>query len=253
MRIELLPSSLPSSAAQFLVSFLIDDQIAIDAGSVGFLADLGRQRRVGHVFLTHEHLDHVASLPILLENVYEPGPQAVEVLAPARVLEALRRDLFNGRLWPDFFALSRPDDRFVTSHTIEPFRPVERAGYTVTPIPVSHGVETMGYVVSDGATTVAFPSDTGPTAAIWDHLRTLPDLRAVFLEVSFPDALASLAAATGHHCPTTFAAELANLSPEVRCIVVHRKARYADQIARELAALDLPNAELVEPGRVYEW
>ncbi len=74
MRVELLPSSVPASEAQFLVSFLIDDTVAIDAGSLGLLADLDRQRGVRHVFLTHEHVDHIASLPIFLENVYDPGP-----------------------------------------------------------------------------------------------------------------------------------------------------------------------------------
>jgi hypothetical protein len=32
---------------------------------------------------------------------------------------------------------------------------------------------------------------------------------------------------------------------------VHRKARYADVIAAELAALGLPGVELVEQGREY--
>jgi hypothetical protein len=35
--------------------------------------------------------------------------------------------------------------------------------------------------------------------------------------------------------------------------VVHRKPRFADEIAAELAALNLPNVELVEPGRTYEF
>lgn len=253
MRIELLPSSLPPSAAQFLVSFLVDDEIVIDAGAIGLLADLDRQRRVRHVFLTHEHLDHVASLPILLENVYEPGRQAVEVLASAHVLDVLQRDLFSGRLWPDFFALSRSEAAFLQPSVVESLRPVHRAGLAITPVPVSHGVPTLGYVVSDGSIAVAFPSDTGPTAVLWDHLRGVVGLRAVFLEVSFPDALADLAAATGHHCPATFAVERKKIPADVRCIVVHRKARYAETIARELAALDLPNVELVRPGHAYEW
>jgi hypothetical protein len=53
---------------------------------------------------------------------------------------------------------------------IEPLRPITRAGLTVTPVPVSHGVDTIGLVVDDGRTAVAFPSDTGPTACFWEHL-----------------------------------------------------------------------------------
>ena len=58
---------------------------------------------------------------------------------------------------------------------------------------------------------------------------------------------------TGHHYPASFAAEIQKLTPHVRWIVVHRKPRFADQIAAELTALALPNVELVVPGRVYEF
>ena len=66
MKVELLPSSLPPTEAQFLVSFLVNDTVTIDAGPLGLLSDLRKQERVRHVFLTHEHIDHIATLPILL-------------------------------------------------------------------------------------------------------------------------------------------------------------------------------------------
>jgi ribonuclease BN (tRNA processing enzyme) len=253
MKVELLPSSFPPSEAQFLVSFLVDGEVAIDAGAVGLLADLGRQERVRHVFITHEHVDHIASLPILLENVYQPGPECVEVLAAADVLEFLHRDVFNGRVWPDFFALSSGVDRFVQGTVLEPRVPVVRAGKTFTPLSVAHGCDTLGLLVDDGTVAVAFPSDTGPTQEIWERAAATGRLRAVFLEASFPDALADLARETGHHCPATFAAEVRRLPRDVRVIVVHRKARYAAAIAREIAALGLPNVEFVRPGHVYEF
>lgn len=252
MRIELLPSSLAAGDGQFLTTYLVDETVAIDAGSLGLLADLGRQRRVRHIFITHEHLDHVATLPIFLENVYEPGPDSPEVLALHEVLACLRTDVFNGRIWPDFFALSTPEAAFVAATELQPFRPVARAGLTITPVPVSHGVATLGLVVEDGRSAVAFPSDTGPTEALWRHLATVPNLRAVFLEATFPAALAGLAQETAHLCTATFAAELAKLSRDIRWIVVHRKPRYAAEIAREIAALGLPNVELVQPGHVYD-
>ena len=126
MRIELLPSSIPSSDAQFLVSFIINDSVAIDAGSIGLLADLERQRAIRHVFITHEHLDHIASLAILLENVYEPGPDCIELLAAPEVLEFLHSDVFNGRVWPDFFELSSPENAFLRTTVLEPMVPVVR-------------------------------------------------------------------------------------------------------------------------------
>jgi len=253
MKVELLPSSVPATEAQFLVSFLVNDAVAIDAGPLGLLSDLRKQERVRHVFLTHEHVDHIATLPIFLENVYEPGPDCVELLGAADVLDFVHRDIFNGRVWPDFFALSTGDDRFVVATPLRPGEPIRRAGLTVTPLPVSHCVDTLGFLVDDGGAAVAFPSDTGPTDVLWQHLAAAPRLDAVFLEVSFPNRHADLAATTGHHCPATFAAEVAKFRRDVRWIVVHRKARFAAEIARELAALGLTNVELVKPGVVYDF
>jgi cAMP phosphodiesterase len=270
MRVELLPSSLPSSATslpssatpthggpQFLSSYLVDDAIAIDAGAIGLAADLDRQQRIRHVFLTHPHLDHVAGLPLLVENVFEPGNAGVEVLASAGTLAVLRRSLFNDEIWPDFFALSeRPDaaHRFVTATLLEPWRTVERAGCRVTPVPVPHGADTLAMVVDDGTACVAFAADTGPTDALWRHLAEghAGRLRAVFLECSFPDRLAELAAECDHHCSATFLAECRKIPASARVIVTHRKARYAAEIAAELAGCE-PRVELVEPGRVYEF
>jgi len=254
MRVHLLPSSCgpPEPGPQFLSSYLVGDEVVIDGGSVGLQADLELQRRVRHVFLSHAHLDHVASLPLLIENTYEPGMQCVEVLATAGVLSAVRRDLLNDSAWPDFFALSTAHDPFVTATTLEPFVEVRRAGLRITPVPVSHGTETLAMVVDDGESCVAFAADTGPTDHLWRHLAGRPNVRGVFLECSFPRALGGLAARCGHLSPDTFAAEVSRLAAGVRVLVVHRKAAHAAAIAAELAALRLPGLEFVVPGRPYD-
>ena len=50
-------------------SFLIDNDVLIDAGTgVGDLT-LDEMRHVDHVLLTHSHLDHVAALPLMVDAV----------------------------------------------------------------------------------------------------------------------------------------------------------------------------------------
>ncbi len=81
MRIGLLASITgPTPTYQFAMSYLINDCVAIDVGAIGF-ATLSVQRAILHVFLSHVHLEHIVSLPIFLDNVYEPGPEAVSLYA----------------------------------------------------------------------------------------------------------------------------------------------------------------------------
>ena len=183
----------------------------------------------------------------------KPGPKSIEVLSAESVLNLLQKDLFNGRIWPDFLALSTPEDPFLVTTPLEPGKPVHRCGLVVTPVPVSHAVPTLGLVVDDGEVVVAFPSDTGPTEEFWKHLNGLDRLDAVFLEISFPDCLADLAEKSGHHCTKTFVEELQKLKRPVRWIVVHRKPRYAEQIAHELASHNISDVELIQPGKVYDF
>lgn len=50
-------------------SFLVDNDVLIDAGSgVGDLS-LAELTRIDHVFVTHSHLDHVTSIPFLVDTV----------------------------------------------------------------------------------------------------------------------------------------------------------------------------------------
>ena len=46
---------------------------------------------------------------------------------------------------------------------------------------------------------------------LWPLLNSLPDLKALVVEVSFPDEQAELAQAAGHYCPRTLAADLIKL------------------------------------------
>ena len=105
MRIRLLPSAVGGDVSRnFSHSLVVNDAVAIDAGCIGFLPSIDEQRKIRHVFLSHTHLDHVCSLPIFLDNVYEYGPDCPVVHAGPRCCSSLQRDFFNDRVWPDFVA-----------------------------------------------------------------------------------------------------------------------------------------------------
>ena len=141
MKITLVPSAMSpgdhiGTRGFFLSSYVIDDLVAIDAGGLGLLGDLDAQTRIQHVFMTHGHMDHIASLPIFLETVFESGDRCVTLHAGAATLESLRKDVFNDRVWPDFIGMAEKGLPFVKVETLEPGRPVDVAGLRLTPVPV---------------------------------------------------------------------------------------------------------------------
>ena len=98
-----------------------------------------------------------------------------------------------------------------------------------------------------------FGADSGPTERIWKIAHQTPNLRAVFLEACFPNSLADLAKASLHLTVGMFAGEVAKIPTGVKIIAIHIKVRYRDHVIRELKALGLPNLEIGECERNYEF
>jgi ribonuclease BN (tRNA processing enzyme) len=235
-----------------MTCFLLDGDTALDAGSLTEALPLAAQRRLRRVVLTHAHLDHVASLPFLLENLY--GRSApLEVAAPAPVLAVLKRDLFNGRLWPDFTRLpsrARPTLRY---RAILPGRPFRAGGMSWTALPVDHLVPTYGYLVTKPGRAVLFSGDTMPTERLWTEGRLARDLKAIFLEVSFCDGLAAVAKASCHLTPRLLPGELAKAPERVPVYLYHMKPPSLSRIRREVEALDEPRLRLLESERAFRF
>src|SRR5215469_4187100 len=103
MKVTLVPSSVSQGRRrkQFVTSCLFNSTIALDAGPLAFYGSLARLRRIKHILLTHSHIDHVASLPMFLDNVYDGSGNCPIIYGHEATLECLRTDLFNNRLWPD--------------------------------------------------------------------------------------------------------------------------------------------------------
>ena len=241
------------SRFQYLVSYLVNDSVAIDAGCLGFGLPLARQKLVTDLFLTHCHMDHVASLPIFLDNVYEYGPHCVTIHGCDQTLAVLQQDMLNDRLWPDFVSLSTPASPFLKMNQMTGWQPVHVANLKITPLPLLHVVPTCGFLIEDHDSAIAIISDTHQGAGIWAFLASVSNLRAVLLECSFPDQLDWLANKAMHLTPRSFATESAHLPAAVRIIAIHIKPGWYDTIVQELAALNRPNVEIAEVGTEYQF
>ena len=137
---------------------------------------------------------------------------------------------------------------------MQPGTPFELHGIEILPIEVNHCVPAVGLIVRDSAGSIVMSGDTGPTDEIWRQATRRGDLRAVVLEVSFPDTMQAQATASGHLTPSGLAAELTKLRGMTpRILAVHLKPAYRPQIVDQLRALGLPRLEVLVPGKTYEF
>lgn len=259
MRLQLIPSTVAGNGpAQLLSSYLIDNCICIDAGSIGFHSDLDLQLGVKHVFITHSHSDHVASLPAFLDahiGVDRDSSGPVTIYATETTVSSLQQDLLNDRHWPDFLRICQESGKdLMRLEVIHPGVPIEVDGKRITAVPVDHIVETVAYIVEDDASACVIITDTGPTDEIWQCCHELQGLSTVVLEMAFPKRLQWLADASKHLTSVTFESERAKAPDpdQLKFLAVHLKANQFDEIVEELTALSLPGVELMKSGHDYQ-
>lgn len=258
MHIQLLPSSFDASgranAAQRLTCFLIDDRVSIDAGSIGIASNEVQRRQVRDIVVTHPHMDHIASLPIFVDDLFGELERPISIHATPEVIELLKRDVFNDSVYPKFDELRNERGAVMEYAPFEIGREFKVAHLTMTAIPVNHIVPTVGLLVSDKQVTVAFSSDTAETEEFWKAVSRAPHLEALFIEASFPNSMRALAEASKHLTPAMLSDELRKLSHNgMDILAVHLKPAYRETVARELSELGMDNLSVMEVGRVYEW
>src|SRR5204862_2104820 len=132
--------------------------------------------------------------------------------ATQEVIDLLKRDVFNENVYPKFDELRNERGRVMEYVPFETGKEFKVAHLTVTAIPVNHIVPTVGLLVSDGQTTVAFSSDTAETEEFWEVVNRAKKLHALFIEASFPDSMDGLAKASKHLTPATLRQELTKLT-----------------------------------------
>jgi len=233
---------------------LIDDCVAVDAGSIAIGLSSEQRSKVRDIIVTHPHMDHIASLPIFIDDLYATLTQPIRVHATPEVIELLERDVFNWNVYPRFSGLKNdygPVMEYVPIPTGVTFKV---AHLTVTAVPVNHIVPTVGLVVSDERSTVAFSSDTAETQEFWDVVNRTEDVDALLIEASFPNEMARLAEVSRHFTPATLGAELKKLSHNgLDILAVHIKPAYREKIIQQLKDLNISKLRVMEPGKTYSW
>jgi 3',5'-cyclic-nucleotide phosphodiesterase len=231
-------------------AFLLDESLAIDAGSLTSGLALEEQVKLEACMVSHAHIDHIRDLSTIADNRCQMHALPLTVAATGQTIRMLREHFFNGLLWPDFTRIPSVEEPTIRYLELVPEQPTEIAGRTVRAVMVSHTIESASFIIEGRGGAVAYSGDTGPTDRLWEALRETRDLKALLMEVSFPNREQRLATTSGHHTPQTLAQDLRKYRrpEELPTLLYHIKPVFQAEVERECAALRGMNLEVLEIG-----
>ena len=244
MKVRVLGCSGTIGRGSDTTSFLLDDDILVDAGTgVGQLT-LDEMCHISDIFLTHAHMDHIAGLPMMVDAVsaaYMGREHTINVHALPETVDTLRRHMFNGEVWPDFSRLPSPRRPAMRFHMLDAGQTREVAGRVIEALPANHSVPAVGYAVrarQGNAPWWVFSGDTGPCPAFWRRISRM-NVGALFMECAFSNRCAELARLSLHLTPAMLAESLELMAPgaDYPIYVTHLKPSEARLILSELKDL----------------
>ena len=236
-----------------LTSFLINDSILLDAGSSAEALSLEEQYNIRHICLSHTHLDHIKDIAFMADNrsLKHLGGgtdnRSITIHSLAENNTVLKKHFINNHIWPDFTCIPTRDNAILRLKDIEVETPFEIDGIRFTAIAVNHPVPCTGFLLEQDGSQVVYTADTGNTDRIWEIANAQPNLKAVIVDCSFPNAYQHLAEISGHLTPNGMLQGLQKLEQfgKVPIYLYHMKPETLDVMAAEIAALNVPRLHML--------
>ena len=231
-------------------SYLVDGKLLIDAGAVASGMTIDEQVLIDNILISHSHLDHICELAFLADNCFGMKGRPFEIHTSNVVEKNIMTHLLNDEIWPDFTVLPTKDNPTLNFNILESGQKSSIGPYEVTMIPVNHPAGGHGFIVEKDGKSLVFTQDTGPTEQIWEAVRKLDNLKAIFTEVSFPNNMDEVAKLSFHHTPHSIEEEIKKMPEEVPIFLGHLKPNFQAQLSQEIDALGNERVSLLSSDDV---
>lgn len=209
-------------------SFLLDRDVLVDAGTGVNELSLTEISMIDHVFVTHSHLDHIASIPFMVDSAWFMRDRPLTIYAIKETLDILKQHIFNWEIWPDFSEIPNARQPAMRYQPIELGETVVLGGRKITAIPANHAVPAVGFHLDSGKASLVYSGDTTTNDASWKVINEIENLRYLIIETAFSDGERELAILSKHLCPSLLAEELQKLRREAEVFVTHLKPGEAE-------------------------
>jgi 3',5'-cyclic-nucleotide phosphodiesterase len=219
---------------QGTTSFLIDNDILIDAGTGLCELDFSRLEQIEHVFITHSHLDHICGLPFLVDTVGVGRKKPLRVYATLPTIESLKNHIFNEEIWPDFTKIPSAQKPVMEYVEIKHEEIVYFGSRQIQIVEVDHTVPAVGVFLLTPTGGWCFSGDTHKTDRLFSLINQSKKIDYFFIEAAFPDKEKWLADLAKHLCPSLLFNELKKLNSSCEIWISHLKPREYDEIQKEL-------------------
>lgn len=258
MKIKLLYSTFDEKGngndEQHLTCYLIDDCLAIDAGSLALSLSKNQKETVRDVIITHPHLDHIATLPLFIDDLFENLREPIRIHASLEAIKVLERDIFNWDVYPKFSELKNEYGNIIEYVPFDLENEFSVKHLKFKAVAVNHQIPTVGLIISDEKSVIGLSSDTAETFEFWQVINREKKVDALLVESSFPNELEELARASFHLTPKMLASELEKLNhKDLQILAVHLKPTYFETVCQELKKLNIKNLSVMKAGKEYKF
>jgi ribonuclease BN (tRNA processing enzyme) len=223
MKLRVLGCSGGIGGNQRTTSFLLDQDVLIDAGTGVSELSLAELSVIDHIFITHSHLDHIACIPMMIDSVWLMRNRPITIYAIDETLEILKQHIFNWKIWPDFSQIPNVQHPSMCYQSIQLGEVVELNGRRITAIPANHVVPAVGFHLDSGKASLVYTGDTTTNDALWAVVNKIENLRYLIIESAFSNHERDLAVLSKHLCPDLLDAEMTKFKRRAELYITHLK------------------------------